>query len=231
MATRRGKPPFLLGPHQFRTKTEAQEAIRTVLHKYNIGDELEGDDLLMIGAVLEQHPRSSEKIGCGLRAIAVQVVTDYGGSGRCFQAVRLDGTRTDFSFQKVLFPATKLQLFKEACRDIVSPEVMEFRHRAFDAASADGHITCPVLGIPISRIGQSHVDHQPPFDDLVEEFIQLEAISVESVELSGSGDGHVRKGFTDPMLTERWKAFHTTRARLRVVSALANLSTLKRGAG
>ena len=227
----RNKGPYIFGNRRFATKSEAESAIREVLYRYEAGNELVGADEELIAAVLIQHPHARDKIGAGVQRIRVRLVNEWGKKGRCFEIVRIDGSVTDFSFQKALHPASKRQLFKEACRDLISKEIMDFRHRAFDTSGEDGRIDCPVTGDRISRMEESHVDHDPPFDELVEALIQSEGIDIESVILSGSEDGELRKSFQDQELAQKWRAYHRTHARLRVVSKRANLSVLKRNAG
>lgn len=225
---KKSKNPYLIGLKEFRTKKEAEAFVQSILYRYKPGQELSDEDLVFIMDLLQRHPSAEKKIGVGIRNVRVVKEVIW---GTChFEILRTDGSTTDFSFMKCLYPATRLQLFKQACRHAVAKEMVDFRHRAFDLANAEGQIICPILHTPIT-IHEAHVDHGPPwtFDRLVQEFIACEALDIESVELTGFGDGELRRGFADPSLAERWCQFHTTNAQLRVVSAKANLSTLKRG--
>lgn len=226
MATR-SKGPYQLGTEIFRTKEAANEYIQTILYRYQDGEELGEEDLEFMVEVLKHHPRAHEKIGTGVRAIRVQRETQWGTMQ--FAVVRTDGSDTDFSFKKCLYPVSTLQVFKKACRDLIANRIKQFRYAQF-SRSESGALVCPITGASMTRIG-SHVDHVPPqtFDALVEEFIAQEKLEVNAVEITGLNDGEMRKGFADAALAERWRAFHQKHARLRVVSAFANLSSVKRG--
>ena len=226
----RRKSPYLVGSHAFRTKKDAEVFVQSILNRQPLGQELDSDDLTFVLALLELHPKAAEKVGVGVAGIAVVSEPTWGT--RHFEVVRTDGSTTDFSFMKCLYPATKLRLFKQACRHAVADDIIEFRHRAFDAADDAGHIVCPILGVPVTRL-EAHVDHEPPrtFDELVQEFIQREQIDIDEVAVTGLGDGELRKGLADSELEDRWRQFHRMNAHLRVVSAKANLSVIRQTVG
>lgn len=70
------------------------ERIRDVRGRYADGVPLTGEDARFLYALLTHHPRSTQKIGCGVRAI---VLHEYIGRTRCFFVIRTDGTAEDFS--------------------------------------------------------------------------------------------------------------------------------------
>jgi hypothetical protein len=224
--TTRSRGPYQLGTEIFRTKEAANAYIQEILYRYQDGQELGEDDLEFMIEVLKHHPRADEKIGVGVRGIRVQREAQWGTMQ--FAVIRTDGSDTDFSFKKCLYPVSRLQVFKKACRDLVANRIKQFRYAQF-ARAESGTLLCPITGETMTRIG-SHVDHVPPqtFDALVERFINEDRIDVNGVEITGLADGEMRKGFADAMLAERWRAFHEKHARLRVVSAFANLSNVKR---
>jgi hypothetical protein len=224
MATR-AKGPYVFGEETFRTKKEATAFIRGILYRYPLKQPLAPADFTFMLAVLERHPRAAEKIGVGVKAIHIEKEEDW--TTRQFVVTRVDGTHTEFSFVKCIHPASKLQDFKKACRDLVANDIKQFRHARF-AGAPGGQLQCPITGLPMTRL-DSHVDHEPPltFDSLVEQFIREESLDIDAVEITGSGDRQMRKGFTDADLAVRWKQFHRSHARLRVVSGAANLSDIK----
>lgn len=225
MATR-SRGPYQLGTEIFRTKEEANAYIQRILYRYSDGQELDEDDLAFMIEVLQHHPRADEKIGAGIRGIRVQKEAQWGTMQ--FAVIRTDRSSTDFSFKKCLYPVSKLQVFKKACRDLVANRIKQFRYGQF-SRSESGTLVCPITGEAMTRLG-SHVDHIPPqtFDALVDQFIAEQNLDVEAVEITGLADGEMRKGFADASLAQRWLRFHQKHARLRVVSAFANLSNVKR---
>jgi uncharacterized protein DUF3223 len=164
----RSRGPYQLGTEIFRTKEEANAYIQEILYRYEDGQELDEDDLEFMVEVLKHHPRAEEKIGVGVRGIRVQRETQWGTMQ--FAVIRTDGSDTDFSFKKCLYPVSKLQVFKKACRDVVANRIKQFRYGQF-ARSASGSLVCPITAETMTRVG-SHVDHVPPqtFDSLVEQF-------------------------------------------------------------
>lgn len=59
------------------------------------------DEKAVIEKLLAYHPRSEDKIGCGLDYIMVDRHPKFRGS-RCLFVVRTDGSWIDFSYQKCL---------------------------------------------------------------------------------------------------------------------------------
>lgn len=226
MATR-ARGPYVFGEEVFRTKEEAKRFIREILYQYPLHQPLDPADFAFMLAVLDRHEHAADKIGVGVKTIHVEEESEWGN--RQFIITRVDGTHTDFSFMKCLYPASKLQVFKKACRDLVANDIKHFRQMQF-ASAPDGQIRCPITGVTMNRL-DAHVDHEPPltFDALVEQFIREEGLDVDIVTITGLGDREMRKGFEDSGLEARWKQFHRSHAHLRVVSPWANLSDIKRG--
>eukprot|EP00434_Breviolum_minutum_P020826 symbB.v1.2.018372.t1/scaffold1462.1/size117239/5 len=76
---------------------------RDVLHSAQLGQELHGDDLELVKALLAYHPAAKEKIGVGLQGIKVdRAPANHGRQSRCFWVVRTDGSEEDFSARKCL---------------------------------------------------------------------------------------------------------------------------------
>jgi len=78
-----------------------QKAIRRMMSKYQLGQELEPADFFLVRGLLVYHPDSEAKIGCGVRSIKLDVSLDESGS-RCFWVLRTDGSSEDFSARKCL---------------------------------------------------------------------------------------------------------------------------------
>lgn len=174
--------------------------------------------------VLDMHPDSDIKIGCGVARMYVRQNAVY-RRNREFWLQRLDDTETDFSFNECLKPTTPLKKFKIACRNAIRDDVIAFRDKNLTQDSV-----CPFTGQTLT-VQNVHVDHVPPttFDAIVDEFIQLYSIEPEGVSLTGVKDGEIGDNFSDSSLSELFLQFHNEKAQLRLVSAKANLSHIKRG--
>ncbi|XP_017236030.1 DNA-directed RNA polymerase IV subunit 1 isoform X1 [Daucus carota subsp. sativus] len=80
--------------------------LRHILHKYKVNQQLIELDEAIAAAALFFHPRSSEKIGCGLQGIKIGLSLK-GETSQCFQLIRTDGTIEEFSYHKCILNALK----------------------------------------------------------------------------------------------------------------------------
>ena len=81
-----------------------------------------------------------------------------------FGIIRVDGTRTDFSYLTCIdgHAPTPLQQVLEAMRREVQYDILEAKRAYFQQhANAEGRIQCPVIGRMIT-IEESHADHACP---------------------------------------------------------------------
>jgi hypothetical protein len=73
----------------------------------------------------------------------------------------------------------------------------------------------------------AHVDHEPPhtFAALLAEYCALRSVDLDTIELyePRSGIGKL----LPPMIESDWAAWHGEHARLRVISAEANLKLVR----
>lgn len=81
------------------TKLALEVRVRGLLHQAQLGVELDASDQAFMTDLLRRHPEAEKKIGPGIRAVRV-TTSKYGN--RCFEAIRVDGTSTDFSYLKCL---------------------------------------------------------------------------------------------------------------------------------
>lgn len=207
----------------FASKQAAITRVREILRSADIGVPLLGHHEFLL-SLLRGHSSAKQKIGNGVLYFAV----GYDGyGGRCFHVCRADGSSTDFSFLRCLNgPRTPEQEFASALRWLVRDQVIAFRDAFFAEAATR---ICPVSGQQIDA-GNSHVDHEPPltFEALVDEFCRVTGTVVDFSSTKQGADNETHVTLSDPQLGGRWIAFHRERARLRVISARANLSTVRR---
>ncbi|KAL6600417.1 hypothetical protein ACP70R_023454 [Stipagrostis hirtigluma subsp. patula] len=80
------------------------ELVKDILHSGRYGDGgflSPNDEKVVVEKLLPHHPRSEDKIGCGIDAIMVDRHPDYKKS-RCLFVVRTNGDCEDFSYRKCL---------------------------------------------------------------------------------------------------------------------------------
>lgn len=107
-----------------------------------------------------------------------------------------------------------------AMRQIISPQISEFRKSVNRQLKRGKSLTCPVSKEFIS-CGEWHVDHVYPFKNLAEEWARLEKIDLERIEVYCRG---TKCYFKNTELAESWWDFHQVNARLQALSAKANLA-------
>ncbi|KAG8049423.1 hypothetical protein GUJ93_ZPchr0009g1244 [Zizania palustris] len=93
--------------------------------RYGDGEFLNSDDeKIIVEKLLVHHPRSNDKIGCGLNAIMVDRHTDFRET-RCLYVVRTNGDTEDFSYRKCLrgCPAHFLVVKNRKPFDLMQPLV------------------------------------------------------------------------------------------------------------
>jgi hypothetical protein len=210
---------FIFGDQAFKTKKAAEEAIRTVLYKYQLNEDLCPEDAAFIVDVAAYHPEADRKLGSGVVGVVVMQVTDRPTRG--FRLRRTDGSLEEFSFTKCLRPPSPRALALKALRCLVRDQVLEFKNTAFSTTTS---IRCPLTGEEVSS-ETCHVDHVVPFIDLALEFAQ--ARNIELAEMTTRPGVGPEVLLTDASVAAEWVAYHRERASLRIVSRRGNLSRMR----
>lgn len=210
---------YKVGGKSFRTKTEIREYVKSILKRYVSGRILNKNDEEFIISLLENHPSKDEKIGCGIERIEVRFNPPKHNG---FWIIRKDGTQIDFSYLVCIGGSSIKSDCKSVARNEVVPFILEFKQDFFQD---NEYNICPITGKEISFLN-SHVHHSnESFDNLFNEFFK--DINLDSIKIVDSGA--INKLFADRKLAKEWCEFHNSRAKLQVVSVIANLSILEKG--
>lgn|SRR5574343_166690 len=207
--------PVHLGNRKFPSKKAATEFIKMLL-KQPPG-KLEGDNFEIVRDLVYRHPKAGEKIGTGIKDIWIKKCRDFGNNQQ-FIIERTDGSSIDFSYKNCL--AGKLPTYKSyfsiACRNAVADDIIRFRDKEFYEKPI---IQCPYTREILSK-HTCHVDHAPPeyFAKIVEDFINDCQINVALVEITGD----TVKRFKCPIITGKFRLYHSQKASLRILSPTAN---------
>jgi hypothetical protein len=215
------RTPISIGELSFATASEAADAVRAVLYAYEPPARVSQiEHQLLLGDLLAMHPEAETKIGGGVDHFEVRVNLKTPG----FWIIRVDGSETDFSFIKALRPPDHATRVRMAMRRAVVDQVLAVR----DEVYGDGEtVACPITGERVTK-ENCHVDHyDPPFIELADRFAEGEG-GYEQIGVV-TADGAIGTNLSDEDVTRRWQDFHREHAKLRVVSARANLSLLRRG--
>jgi hypothetical protein len=207
---------FWIGQRRYRTKSAAQEAVRTILRRYPPGTvvDLEDDRRLLLD-LLDMHPEAEEKIGPGVEGFAVAAAERGRHPG--FQVIRTDGSRLDFSYQACLRPPSHRQQVLNVMRDEVKDDVNAY----FASRRAAGTLVSDLSGAPLDT-GRTAVSYfqGPPFVEIAEEFA-ASAGGWDAIALTPSTEPGLGR-FTDRDQAERWRGHHQQRAVLGLLSAQEN---------
>ncbi|MFG1880163.1 DCL family protein [Sphaerisporangium sp. NPDC049003] len=209
-------PVFWIGVRRYPTKGAAEEAIRGVLSRYEVGDVVnqEADDLLLRD-LLDMHPEADAKIGSGVDCF--RVMRTPRGNYKGFLVVRTDGSSIDFSYQSCLKPPTHEQRVKAAMRTEVRPQVNAF----FELRKSAGTLVSDQSGTPLATDG-THVAYfrGPSFLDIAVQFADA-AGGWDVFQLTPTTEPGLAV-FADSGLAARWHAFHREHAILGLLSAAEN---------
>jgi len=217
----------------FRTKDDLQKHVsKAVMPRYALGEALVGEDLELVLALLDRHPRRAEKLGPGVARVTVERAM-YGA--RRFDVHRLDGGVADFSYLKCIRDddpvADRRSSGRAGLRSEIHDQVVEAKKAVFGSGRPDTRAVCPVRGVEITWT-TAHVDHEPPltFQALADEWLALRGLDAADVEVENDPERFNVARLKDRALAADFREFHRARARLRVVSAAANLSDIRRAA-
>lgn len=223
----------------FPSKKAAQEHIQGILRSHAPGQLInDPDDHAFLAALIQRHVDAAAKVGPDVSHFTIERTPAHfpgaigaGNSSKMFVLHRIDGSRTDFSYKTCLSPetATRDRAIK-ALRVAVEAQVADFRQQAIATAAAQGtELLCPCLGTPLLS-GACHVDHQHPhtFKRLVDDWMGQEGLtSFDEVALTVCDMDRCTMCNNDQRAS--WQQFHKQHARLRLLSARANMSLGARG--
>lgn len=208
-----------MGIEAFKTKASLERYIKGLLKDSEPGTILQGRDKEIILELINRHPKVAEKIGPGVHNIVVRLDPVWKKSKQ-FLIIHKGGGSIDFSYKKCLYgEKSKLDLFRDACRTAVAPDIIRFKKENLRPDSV-----CPYLGIPLDQ-DNAVVDHVKPatFNVLVDEFMFSYAIEIENVLI----EGELQRRFSNPGTSAQFRHFHNIAAVLELVSELANNTVCK----
>lgn len=214
--------PVVVGERRFTSKKAAKDFIHEIMYRNSIGQRVSEQDAEFLADLLQLHPEAPQKIGCGVRYFTVE----QNEGSRGFWLTRIDKSRTDWSFLSCLTPPTPESEARAGFRTAIRPQKTAFRAE-FDDLNAREQQRCPVTN-ELLVAGNTHIDHEPPFEDLLEAFLRESRITLSDVAVKPTTDGSTTTDLYDDELRIRWEEFHQRNAVLRAVSIKANLSILRR---
>lgn len=209
---------------EFRTKEAAMLFFREMLGRYGNGETVGERDAALLLLLLERHPEVLQKVGCGVKRF-YRAATPKGTD--CFWLERDDGTVTDFSFKSCVDARGKtlFQEFAEACREAIQSDLDQRKKDHFAKhGDSEGKVECEITGKKVA-IYESHLDHKKPttFEVIVHTFVAAHKLEIRPEMLNRPGDGEFAVTFVDKELERSFKSYHAEVAKLRIITATANL--------
>lgn len=187
-------------------------------------------EFYIISDLLNNHPNAVQKIGCGINYFFVQP-SKYKWGQYNFMIVRVDGTSTDFSFMKCLYPKQKSSQepnWSGIFRNIVKSQTTLFKIKAFEKVGIKDKFICSQTNLKFKKI-YAHVDHVFPltFDSILQEYLHTYNVDLKNIKLSeDKGTSDVREVMNEHIVKTFYE-FHKKRAVLRIVCSTANLQGKK----
>lgn len=209
-----------IGDQEFSSKKDALGYFKNILHRYNIGDNVDKNDFNDLLALLESHPRVVQKIGVGIELIRIAKLKF---NTRGFELIRIDNSTEFFSYTKrINAPKSDFSRFNEACRQAIQNDLRNVKLAFFDKYSKKGKVKCQESG-ELSKFEELSIDHRQPntFSVIVDRFVELHNIDLKEVDYIDV-DGGPNK-IADVKLKERFRNYHKSKANLRVVKLSLNI--------
>ena len=217
------KKPVVIGELLFSTKKEAKSYFTEILNKYPLATAIHGKEFDDVMSLLLCHPRTSEKIGAGVKSIKVD--QGFNSSNRCFHVVRVDDSAENFSIGKCIDgDHSPFYKFCVACRKTVETELRAEKAKHFEEeGDKESKVVCPITKEKIT-FEESHIDHREPFtfSAIVHFFIKANAIDLNSVEYVT--ECKYGNEFKNHEIAEKFRDWHRENAKLRIVKGKANLA-------
>lgn len=207
---------FTVAGESFDSKRALQQRIKGILHGGDVPRKLADSDFLFMRKLLDRHPNANLKVGAGIRSIEVRQNEVYTQT-RCFWALRVDGTETDFSYLECITPTGNRKKLWNACRVAIEPVMRGIKDKFFKQPR--NLWICPITNQSMTFL-TSHAHHCEPwsFDKLVRGFVSERGLNQDEPLTKPHGDGDIQDVFADAEIETQWLDYHSKRAVIQVQS-------------
>lgn len=192
---------YVIGTYIFESKKAAQERYSKILSSWDLYENIQGDDIHLLFALLDAHPWRQSIVGSS-RIVGFQLwPTEY--RTRQIVAVRENGEIVKFPIRRAFAKRnkTKLELFRERCRRAIAPQIIGFKRRYWELY---GYWECEVTH-ELLKLEDVHIDHIYSFECMLQDWLKDRPNEYSDASVEGFAE------------------YHSQNAKLRVVSKTYNL--------
>lgn len=212
---------YTFGGRNFSSKDKVRRWMGEICSAYGPGETItDPEHIRAVTDLLQCHVDREQKIGAGIKRLFVDEAPDH--PSLCFWVERVDGISTDFGVPSCLQGIGVLN--RHSFRQVIRSVIEEFKQRRL------GNIGSPTFVSDFSGkkfpVTEAHVDHEIPFDDILEAFAKKEGRSIETELLTISQDACSVPIWLDGDLPNRFLRHHSSYP-LRLVYKRENLSNIK----
>lgn len=212
----------------FKSAAAAQRHAKAIKDRYQIGESLNAQDRADIVAFARHH--ADDKRPDDVNDIIIRVPPGRPPTAAGLHLVYADGTVDDCSYKYFFKPGQRHEVqVKRALRDLIEPQIVEFREAMRKQADIEGRVACAITGVP-TPIGEMHIDHKPPktFDALVAGFLSELGLTFADIPISAPAANQATVTILDEAVHIDFDTYHRENCVLQITSKGANLS---QGAG
>ena len=242
------RKPIKIGNKEFRYKKDALAHYKGILNSYNFDHSLNDSDFNDIidllnydyyNYLIETEKLEQEIIENNLEAGKVPEigndiseddldiidikVSQVQFNTKCFEIFYSNDTSQYISYIMIINNTSydSEKMFNIACRNSIIEDIRLVKQRYFDENSIKGQVNCQETG-QLSNWAELVVDHRQPmtFSIILDRFKEVERVDLEYIEYTSNDQNHIV--FTDESLSENFRAYHKSKATLRVVRKECN---------
>ena len=212
---------YRLGGKSFSSKQKIKEFVQRILRNGQDGRNLDLLDFAVVRDLLDWHPNSKEKIGCGVAAIQTAKHLSW-SNNLGFNVIRTDGSKIDFSYKACLQNslASHKNAVIDAFRKSVAFQTVGEKRRLIRETLSDDGIWSDADNEHIHP-EDCHLDHYPlSFRTILDNFLREENLLISEIELTKNQFTAEIKNYT---IRSKWHDYHKEHAQYRLISADLNI--------
>lgn len=204
-------PAFQLGSTLFRTKGEAEDAIRRILHGTPLNTLITGEDLDLVEGMFYLHEYCEKMADRGMEGFEVreQQHVQFRTKERCFHVVHPNGITTDFSYRNAFNHNNRLPTFGKAARHAINESQYEFKE-----ADVKGRAEAVCLGCFSLVPQQDTVVHHEGIGFAEIKTRWLDEFGLPALHYEAGGIGSI---ISDPEVRQVFREFHDRLAVRQVI--------------